>query len=125
MRLRWFVVLWVASWAALACNAPAPTPAPLPTPTPTPAPEIVGATARDGFPGFDYTIWVDCTVRNNGAAGNIEVVAELRAGGFWIKRDTVYVEKGQERKVTLAYPEPESLFSVLGGATFNCKATPK
>ena len=29
-----------------------------------PLPEIVGTTARDGVPGQDYTVWIDCTARN-------------------------------------------------------------
>ena len=33
----------------------------------TPKPEIVGATSRTSVPGFDYTIHVDCTIRNTGS----------------------------------------------------------
>ncbi len=87
--------------------------------------EIVGVNARDGFSGFDYVVWVDCTVRNSGRDGNIEVVAELQAGGSWIKRETVLIAKNEERKVTIAFPEPDSFFSVLGSATYNCNALPK
>ncbi len=85
-----------------------------------PKPEIVGVTARDGAPGLDYTVWVDCTVRNNGASGDITVVAELSGGGSWEKRETVSVGKNAERKVTLAFPEATFLNTGLNGYQYNC-----
>ena len=90
-----------------------------------PKPEIVGQTARDGSPGFDYTIWVQCTVRNNGGDGRFEVAAAMTAGGSWKKRETVSVNSDQERKVTFTFPEPEFLSAGLGGAQYQCSATVK
>jgi len=86
-----------------------------------PRPEIVGQTATDGAPGFDYTVYVDCTVRNNGAKGNITISAELRNGSFWKKRDTVYLEKNMERKVTFTFAEAEFLEMGLSGYRFGCQ----
>ena len=88
--------------------------------TRTPLPELVGQTTRDGSPGFDYTIWVDCTIRNNGASGNIEVTATLRGGGSWIKRETVYIAGDDEKLVTLAFPEVKLLSAGLGGYEYVC-----
>ena len=45
-----------------------------------PKPEIVGQHSRSGQVNFDYAIWVDCTVQNHGASGNIELTARLSAG---------------------------------------------
>ena len=100
-----------------------PTSAPAPTPTPTPVPplpEVVGLTARDGSPDFDYTIYVDCTVRNAGGSGQVEVVAELRNGGYWKKRETLRLVSHKEEQVTLTFPEPEFLAAGLDGYQYNC-----
>lgn len=86
----------------------------------TVAPEVVGIISRDGFQNFDYIVYVDCTVRNNGADGNITVVAELSNGGFWKKRDEVFISANTERKVTLAFPEATLLDTGLGGYRYNC-----
>ena len=88
-----------------------------------PKPEIVGQTARDGSPGFDYTIWVQCTVGNNGGDGRIEVTGTLSGGGSWTKRETVHVASGQERMVTFTFPEPEFLSAGLSGYRYGCSAT--
>jgi len=87
-----------------------------------PEPEIIGVTAHDAAPDFDYTVWVDCTVRNNGDDGSIEVSASLTGGGRWIKRDTVFVAENSERKVTLEFPEVELLGAGPSGYEYNCSA---
>lgn len=108
------VVVGLAVAVLTACNVTNP-----------PKPEIVGQTARSGSPGFDYTIWVDCTIRNNGGNGQFEVAARLNAGGSWTKRQTVSVSSGQERMVTLTFPEPEFLSAGLGSAQYQCSAAVK
>lgn len=108
------IVLGLAAVALTACNVVNP-----------PKPEIVGQTARDGSPDFDYTIYVQCTVRNNGGDGQIEVVATLSGGGSWTKRQSVHVSSDQERMVTLTFPEPEFLSAGLGGYRYGCSATAK
>ena len=87
-----------------------------------PLPDIVGQAARDGFSGLDYVVWVDCTVRNNGARGGIVVKAVLQNGGFWEKRETVQVEADTERKVTFSFPEATVLGTGLSGYRFSCSA---
>ena len=71
-----------------------------------PKPEIVGATSRTSLGGFDYTIHVDCTVRNRGYGGQVTVSAELRSGGYWKKERTVFLAEGATQKVTFTFPEP-------------------
>ena len=85
-----------------------------------PLPEIVGTTASSGSPGFDYTVWVKCTIRNSGADGSITVIAELRNGGFWRKRETVFIAANSERQVTLAFPEATFLSTGLNGYRYTC-----
>ena len=76
-----------------------------------PKPEVVGATSRTGAPGFDYTIYVDCTVRNRGSGGQVTVLAELNADGFWKKEQTVFIAEDATQKVTFTFPEPAFGFS--------------
>ena len=86
-----------------------------------PSPEIVGRNLRDGFSGFDYKMWVDCTVRNNGNAGDIEVTAELNAGGQWKRRQVVNVASGEERLVAIEFADADPpLFSQ---STYSCSAS--
>lgn len=108
-------VLFLAAVGALfavACSAVAP------------APEIVGIKGRDGIPNFDYTVYVDCTVRNNGRAGNVEVIADLTGGGQWRKRSTVAIAKGEERLVTIVFPEAELFGGGFEGFKYQCSARP-
>ena len=91
-----------------------------------PSPEVVGTTAREGFSGFlDHTVWVACTIRNNGKDGNIEVIAELRGGGSWKKRETLHISKNQEEKISIAFPEVDLIAAGLGGFQYNCIANAK
>ncbi len=87
-----------------------------------PAPEIVGATSRSGSPGLDYTVWIDCTVRNNGDTGEITLVAELRNGEFWRKREVISLSADTERLVTFAFPEATVLRAGLSGYKYSCTA---
>ena len=78
-----------------------------------PAPEIARVSTRDGTEGEDYVVWLDCTVRNNGAKGNVLVTGELRNDTSWTKETTVMVDKDTSTVVTIAFPEatykPEGL----------------
>ena len=82
--------------------------------------EIIGETAREGAQLSGYTIWVDCTVRNNVASREVTIVGELRNGGFWKKRETVFLEKDSEQKVTIPFPEASLLDAGLGGYAYKC-----
>ena len=90
-----------------------------------PKPEIVGANARSAAPNFDYTVYVDCTVRNNGLDGDIEVTAELTGDGFWKKREVVRVAKDRERIVAFAFPEATLFGAGLSGLQYECSAISK
>lgn len=85
-----------------------------------PSPEITGTTAREGIPNFDYTVFVECTVRNNGREGDVTVVAQLQGGGFWKKRATVHLLSKSEQKVTIAFPEADLLAAGLSGLQYGC-----
>ena len=71
-----------------------------------PDPEIVRQDSSSGQVNFDYAIWVDCTVQNHGASGNVELTATLNAGGSWMKRATVYVGKSDTRSHRFEFREP-------------------
>ena len=83
--------------------------------------EIIGETAREGAQLSGYTIWVDCTVRNSGASREVTVVGELRNGGFWKKRETVFLEKDSEQKITLPFPEASLPDAGLEGYVYKCE----
>ena len=147
LRLR--VLLLLGNLAVLVCFAacsaeavptptpipPTPTPTPIPpTPTPTPIPptptpippdpEIVGARADDGQVNFDYTVWVYCTVYNDGGGGKIEASATLNGGGgSWKKRTTMQLDSEEEQEHKFTFPEIE--YSLFGSYEFACQAVPK
>ena len=88
-----------------------------------PTPQIVGAVSRDGISDTqDYTVWVDCTVKNKGAGGNVLVVAALRSDSFWSRQESVFMARDTERKFTFAFPEAEPLDAGLGGYRYSCGA---
>ena len=88
-----------------------------------PVPEIVGATARESL-GLDYQVHVDCTIKNNGASGDITVTAELNKGGFWEKEQTVFIPEDGTKKVTLTFSEPTFLGGGLTSGQYTCGAKP-
>ena len=123
---------------------PTPTPTPIP-PTPTPIPpdpanadsananantdsarpnEIVGTRSDDGQVNFDYTVWVYCTVYNDGGSGVIEASATLNdGGGSWKKRTTMQLDSEEEQEHKFTFPEIE--YSLFGSYEFACQAVPK
>ena len=131
MPLRLPVLLLLGSLAVLVCFAacsaeavPTPTPIP-PTPTPIPPdPEIVGTRSDDGQVNFDYTVWVYCTVYNDGGSGVIEASATLNdGGGSWKKRTTMQLDSEEEQEHKFTFPEIE--YSLFGSYEFACQAVPK
>ncbi len=89
-----------------------------------PAPEIVGVRADNGQVNLDYTVWVYCTVYNDGGAGQIEVSATLEDGtGFWKKRSTMELGSEEEREHTFTFREIE--FSLAGTYEYTCQAIPR
>lgn len=87
-----------------------------------PLPEIIGTTARESF-GFDYQVHVDCTVRNNGASGQVTIFAELRKGGYWKKEETIFLPENESRMVTLTFSEPTFLSGGLTSGSYSCRAS--
>lgn len=59
-------------------------------------------------------------MRNNGRSGESEVIAELNGGGFWKKRETMTVGKGQEQNVVFEFPEAELFGEGLSGFKYQC-----
>ena len=84
-----------------------------------PLPELAGVTAREDL-GLDYKVHVDCTVLNKGAAGNIDVFAELNMDGYWKKRQQVFVPEDGTHTVTFTFTEPTFLNGGLKGGSYSC-----
>ena len=88
-----------------------------------PEPEIVGENIRDNaFEGTTYKVFVDCTIYNGGCDGEVEASATLRGGGFWKKRQTVFIFNGRERRIAFEFPETELFILVLSGYEYSCQA---
>ena len=88
-----------------------------------PLPKIVGKSVRESL-GFNYKIFVDCTVRNDGAAGSVIVTANLTArDGFWEKQAKFSMEEDTTRSVALEFSEPSFFSNVLATVRYNCSAS--
>jgi len=109
MKTGCVVILWVSVLLLMGCA----------TLSNQPRPEIVGVTARESF-GFDYKVFVDCTVKNNGTTGTITVQANLSNGGRWKKERTLAIAEGATELVTLEFPEATLLGTGLSGYRYNC-----
>ncbi len=76
------------------------------TPPPPPQPAVVERAARDLESGG---IEIECTVRNDGSSGNIEVAVTVDSeDGYWKESEAVWIEKDRESKVAKAFPEVSS-----------------
>ena len=86
------------------------------------SPEVVRSRIRDGTPNFDYTIWVDCTIRNNGDDGHVMVIGELENGGVRRKQRSIFIESETETRVTFSFPEAEFRGTGLSAFRYECRA---
>ena len=96
-----------------------------------PIPEVVSIEVRDGATGAgDYTVWVDCVVRNRGpGSGEVRIVAVVKSNGdFLTKEEAVYLsgrtEELKQRDLTFAFPEAEPHPAGLGGFDYSCGSEP-
>ena len=85
-----------------------------------PKPEVVGQDSRSGQANTEYAVWVDCTVQNHGASGNVELTATLNAAGSWTKRATVFVGKSDTRTHSFEFREPGLLDGL--DRSYSCEA---
>ena len=71
--------------------------------------EIVGRSASDGTDLFgDYTVRVECDIRNGGGSGRVTVTAFVDATiGAWTKRQSSVMREGESRTFTFDFPEIE------------------
>jgi hypothetical protein len=69
-----------------------------------PRPEIISTYGCDGFQGLNYVIFVDVTVKNNGASGPVVVYAEISGAGKYEKQEqTIYLSSGEQRTVRFTF----------------------
>ena len=73
----------------------------------------------------DYAIIVECTVRNNGEEGDIQLIADLQTDeGRWMKWQSIFVLADTQQRISIEFPEPTSgaeLADVLN--PFECSAS--
>ena len=99
LRLLTPVVFLTVACSMLSPNA---TPATA-TPPPPPQPMVVERSARDLELGG---IEIECTVRNDGSGGNIEVTVTVDSeDGYWKKSEAVWIDKDRVSKVTHDFQE--------------------
>ena len=86
------------------------------------SPEVLRSRIRDGTPNFDYTIWLDCTIRNNGDDGQVVVIGELENGGVRRKQQSIFMESETEMRVTISFPEVIFRGAGLSAYSYQCIA---
>ena len=95
-----------------------------------PNPEVIATSIRGGFvEGKDYTVWVDCTVRNRGSgSGGVRVVAMLKNGELMVKEGSTYLsgnnEELKEQQLTFEFPKMASHSLKLEDLIYSCGAEP-
>jgi hypothetical protein len=76
--------------------------------------EIIGRSTRTGFEGFDYVVYVDVTVENQGAEGKATIWASLIQGdNQWTKNQAIYLNQGETGDLTFSFYEV-SFWSISG-----------
>jgi hypothetical protein len=79
--------------------------------------EIVGRSASDSSELGDYTVRVECDIRNGGGNGRVTVTAFVDAqNGAWTKRQTSVIGEGESRAFTFVFTEIE--YQLLGDNSF-------
>ena len=75
-----------------------------------PKPEITMTQGREGLSGLNYVYYVDATVVNHGADGQVTVYAEISGAGRNEQQSaSVYLSKGESKTVTFTFD-----ISILG-----------
>ena len=87
------------------------------TNTVNPNVEVLGRSARTGFEGFDYVVYVDVTVYNQAGEGKATIWVSLTQGdNQWAKNQAIYLNQGETRDLTFAFHEAN--FWTLSGITY-------
>ena len=83
-------------------------------------PAIVGVTANETFVNGDYAIQVECTYKNNGDEGSLQVWSKLSSGGTWVESQEISLAKGETQLVRFVFTGPTFFDAVLLGFQYNC-----
>ena len=85
-------------------------------------PETIVESARDAVVDGDYIIWVDCTIKNNGDSGEVEVQANVNpfSGGNWRSTQRVHIKAGEQEVVTFEFPQALELRPNLDHYGISC-----
>lgn len=86
-----------------------------------PIPVVLDVALRDR-PGFDFAYVANVKVQNNGHAGKVRVVADLKYGNFWTKHKVIDMAAGETQVVQIVFSEPSFL---EGGLQAECEARAK
>jgi len=79
--------------------------------------EIVGRSSRTGFEGFDYVVYIDVTVHNQGNESKATIWVSLAQGGNqWTKNQEIYLNQGEARDLMFTFHEAN--FWSLSGFTY-------
>ena len=68
--------------------------------------DIVSQSARTGYEGLDFVVYVDATVYNKGDDGAVTVWITLTQGNDkWSKDQAIYIKNGESRDLTFTFRE--------------------
>jgi hypothetical protein len=91
-----------------------------------PKPDVLTASATPEVSGPTHALAVQCTCKNDGKAGYVQVTAKLNAEGSWEETESVYMEEGETRVVDLLFTDVH-LTEVSPGQfefSYGCSAEP-
>lgn len=85
----------------------------------SPKPDITMFDVRTGFQGFDYFVYTDVRVVNEGGEGWVKVFSEIRGSMYEEQNQRIYMNAGETKELTFTFDVGflESAFT-----TENCKA---
>jgi hypothetical protein len=84
-----------------------------------PDPDITMFDVRSGFEGFDYFVYTDVRVVNEGGEGWVKVFSEIRGSMYEEQNQRIYMAEGETKELKFKFDVGllESAFT-----TENCKA---
>ena len=88
-----------------------------------PQPEVSASLIHEGSPGGNYTVWVDCTIRNFGGNGDITVIATLTVGNnSWEQQQELWMSGDTEHLFRFQFSEITFIGRLLTQSRYLCRA---
>jgi hypothetical protein len=91
--------------------------------SPQPEWSSLASSIHESSPGGNYTVWVDCAIRNFGGNGDVTVIAILTVGNnSWEQQQELWMSGDTEHLFRFQFSEVTFIGSLLAQSRYLCRA---